>query len=128
VEFCILSLAAVLGGMEQGRIEEEVHALHICCPICSLADAQSTPSIILNGDQDLLREIRSVCPHFLHSGQFGRHPDNPIFGRVGLEIGLLLGWNAAGGTNSHWSYPPAESMPSTATLDLESYATGGIGG
>ncbi|RDH26349.1 hypothetical protein BDQ94DRAFT_155690, partial [Aspergillus welwitschiae] len=51
-----------------------------------LADAQSTPSIILKGDQVLLREMRSVCPHFLHSGQSGRYPDNPIFGRVGLDI------------------------------------------
>ena len=56
-----------------------------------LANAQPTPSINLKGDQDLLREMRSVCPPFLHSGQFGRHPDNLIFGRVELEIGFVVG-------------------------------------
>ncbi|OJZ80288.1 hypothetical protein ASPFODRAFT_53664 [Aspergillus luchuensis CBS 106.47] len=33
--------------------------------------------------------MRSVCPHFLHSGQFGGHPDNPTFGTVGLKIGFV---------------------------------------
>ncbi|RDH26280.1 hypothetical protein BDQ94DRAFT_32838, partial [Aspergillus welwitschiae] len=54
-------------------------------------------------------------------------PTTPFLVGFGLEIGLLLGWNAAGGTNSYWSYPPAKFMPSTAMLDIESLETGGSG-
>ncbi|OJZ80459.1 hypothetical protein ASPFODRAFT_53271 [Aspergillus luchuensis CBS 106.47] len=64
---------------------------------------------------------------FLHSGQIGGHPDNPTFGRVGLEIGFVVGVECCWRDEFSWVIGPEKWMPGTAMHDIESCETGSIG-